>query len=413
MSLQVGVAVRSVEVPPGTPMAGFAARHSPSTGTHDPTTVRALVLDDVALVTVDVCVLHEGTCEAIERAAAVPTVIVTATHTHGGPSVGGGRAGQHSPGVHDAIVRAAVDAVEEASARQRAARMYWASCTGLDVARDRRRPDRRIDPPLTALRFSDASDGAVIATLVSYPCHPVVLDASNTLITSDYVHPLREAVERHSGQPCIFLTGTAGDVNTGHAAIASFDSTPAAARTFAQAERIGNRLADGLAAAAWSEVASDVAIVRTRSVSLGYEPLTREGVDARRREWESLLGRAGPGQAVVLRCWIDWAAGWTPECLSTPWQGRVAAIDLGDAVIVTLPGEPFLWAGEALAAQGRHVLVAGYADGVAGYLPTTEAYAEGGYEVDDACMYYSMPGPFRRGSLESVVEVALQLMGAE
>ncbi len=55
-------------------------------------------------------------------------------------------------------------------------------------------------------------------------------------------------------------------------------------------------------------------------------------------------------------------------------------------------------------------MVAGYSDGVAGYLPTADAYPEGGYEVDDACMYYAMPAPFRRGSLEAVTAAARRLL---
>ena len=87
----------------------------------------------------------------------------------------------------------------------------------------------------------------------------------------------------------------------------------------------------------------------------------------------------------------------------------VAALDLGGAALATLPGEPFLWASDELASVRPHLMVAGYSDGVAGYLPTADAYPEGGYEVDDACMYYAMPAPFRRGSLEAVTAAARRL----
>ena len=57
-----GAATVTVDVPVGTPMTGYAARLSPSTGVHDPLTVRALVIDDVGIVVVDCCALRTSTC---------------------------------------------------------------------------------------------------------------------------------------------------------------------------------------------------------------------------------------------------------------------------------------------------------------------------------------------------------------
>ncbi|QIK72595.1 alkaline ceramidase [Propioniciclava coleopterorum] len=416
--IDVGAAVREVDVPAGTPMGGFAGRRSPSTGVHDPTTVRALVLGGVGVVAVDACVLHEDTCAAIEAAAtgadrpdSVDAAVVSALHTHSGPSIGCGRAGGHAAAVHDAVVAAAIEALDAARASARPATAAWASVRGTGVAKDRRHPERAIDPPLTALRFADA-DGAVIATLASYPCHPVVLDGTNTLITADYAHPLRAGVEDDSGAPCVFLTGAAGDVNTGHAATASFSSQQASGRTFERAAELGGRLASGLASASWEPLAVDTARFASTPIELGYEDLDPEQVAARRAGWEAEREAADPGQRAVLDIWIAWAGAWRPEDQAEPWRGRVGVIDLGAAAIVTLPGEPFLRVAEDLEAVRPRVMVAGYTDGVAGYLPTADAYPEGGYEVEDACMYYAMPGPFRRGSAELLTRAGRGLLGA-
>ena len=412
MSLTAGAAVRTVEVPAGTPLAGFAARLSPSTGVHDPTSVRALVLGEVAIVAVDVCALHERTCAAIEAASGLSTVVVTATHTHSGPSVGCGRVGPHAPEVHDAIVDAALAALREAAKRRRPVTAHWAQVHGLGVAHDRRHLGSAIDPPFVALRFTDAETHDIVATLASYPCHPVVLDATNTLVTADYVHPLRAGVERSTSAPCVFLTGAAGDVNTGHAATSSFGAGKAPQRTFERAEELGGSLAAGLEAAPWAPIEAGAATAVSERLVFDYEPLTQARVDARRAEWEDQLADADPGQRAVLACWIAWAEDWRPEWLAERWAGRVTRIDLGGATVVALPGEPFLWAADTLMGVRPHVMVVGYADGVAGYLPTSDAYPEGGYEVEDACMYYAMPAPFARGSLEHAVKVARSLLEA-
>ncbi len=410
MSVRVGAAVAEVPVPAGTPLGGFAGRLSASTGVHDPTTVRALVIDGVGVVSVDVCVLHEDTCAAIREASGLADVVVSAVHTHSGPAIGHGRAGGHDEAVHAAVVAAASRALASASAGAREAEVAWASVRGTGVAKDRRHPERAIDPPLTALRFTGA-EGEVIATLVSYPCHPVVLDATNTLVSADYVHPLRVGVEEATGAPCLFLTGAAGDVNTGHAAAASFSSAAASGRTFARAAELGGRLASALASASWEDLETATARFAAVEVALDYAPVDAASLGARAEEWLAARTSADDGYRAVLDIWIDWARHRRPADQASPWAGRVGLLDVGGAALVTVPGEPFLAIAESIAAARPRVMVAAYSDGVPGYLPTREAYPEGGYEVEDACMYYAMPGPFARGSAESLTAAALRLLG--
>lgn len=61
---------------------------------------------------------------------------------------------------------------------------------------------------------------------------------------------------------------------------------------------------------------------------------------------------------------------------------ELSCLDLGSAVVVHLPGEPFVF--YQLQTQklrpGCFVCVAGYGDGGPGYIPTDRAFTEGGYE---------------------------------
>ena len=55
------------------------------------------------------------------------------------------------------------------------------------------------------------------------------------------------------------------------------------------------------------------------------------------------------------------------------------------------------------------LFVAGYANAAFGYIPTREAYAEGGYEVDAAHFFYNSFRPLP-GGLEMIAQRAAELV---
>jgi hypothetical protein len=58
----------------------------------------------------------------------------------------------------------------------------------------------------------------------------------------------------------------------------------------------------------------------------------------------------------------------------------------------------------------RHTVFAGYTNGSIGYLPTPEAYEEGGYEVDTSYIYYRLPAPLAPACAGMVIEEMLALI---
>ena len=81
-------------------------------------------------------------------------------------------------------------------------------------------------------------------------------------------------------------------------------------------------------------------------------------------------------------------------------MGRV-----GDVAVVGLGGEVFNEIGKAIktASPFPHTLIITHCNGTAGYLPTKEAYPEGGYEVETS--------PFAPEAAEKVVKEAVRLLG--
>jgi neutral ceramidase len=413
--VKAGVAVRDVTPPAGAAMSGFAARTARATGVHDPLLVHALVVEDTALVTVDVVGLHEDECAAIRTGCTLPAdgVVVHATHTHGGPvSMRGRLGGPVDEAWLEALVAACVEAVDAAHAAREPVEVRAGYGADPGVARNRRRPGGPVDAALPVLHLR-RPDGSLLAGVVSYACHPVVLGADNTLLTADYPGVARRVLAERLGGPVLFVTGCAGDANTGHSAAASISTAAAAGRTFAAAERVGTRVAQ---AALTAEPRPGPGPVRaaTRQVALDLDLPTTAEIAAGVTAWEAEAATAEPARAALLREWAAW--GRAQPTGPPTWTGPVSVLRWGPALLVALPGEPFAAAAHEVrrhAPPGTTVLVAGYSGGCPGYLPPADEHAHGGYEVDDAHRYYGMPGPFARGAAERLLDAARPLLHAD
>ena len=105
------------------------------------------------------------------------------------------------------------------------------------------------------------------------------------------------------------------------------------------------------------------------------------------RELDEAVARdAGPAERYGIEYHRKWAhvilddvrGGELPSSVEAP----MSAIRIGEGAIVTAPGELFTELGWAIKTRSPALptLVAGYTNGAVGYLPTPEAYVEGGYE---------------------------------
>jgi hypothetical protein len=420
--VRAGAATVDVTPPPGTTMSGYAARLGPATGVHDPITVRAVCVDDTALVAVDVVGLHEDFCAAVARRCPLPDhgVRVHATHTHSGPaSVPGRLGGGVDPGWLVKLEDACVTAIEDAARRQVPAQVLAGYAAEDTVARNRRRPNGPVDHTLPLVRLV-ADDGSLVAVVMSYACHPVVLGADNTLLSADYPGVVRRLVEAdHPGSVAVFLTGCAGDANTGHAPSTSITQQSSTSRTFAAAEQVGARIAAAVRDARLVAYAGRVRAARTTvDLRLGDDPGIADVGEWRRRAADPATD---PGLTALLRCWLDWSER-VADSAERGWSAPVGILDWAGVRIVTLPGEPFAQIGldiRAAVAQSSRAeagdeaptvtMVVGYTDGCPGYLPTASEYAFGGYEVEEAHRYYGMRGPFASDSADRLIEAATAL----
>jgi hypothetical protein len=120
------------------------------------------------------------------------------------------------------------------------------------------------------------------------------------------------------------------------------------------------------------------------------EPI-REAVGTWREAMKEIVSAGGGGGKVV------------------PFE--IQAIRMGDqTTIVAVSGEMFSRFTQMLRERtSEDLFVVGYANAAFGYIPTSPAYDEGGYEVETAHFFYNSFRP-ARGGLEMLVERAVELI---
>lgn len=250
--LEAGAAARKITPKLDRPvyLAGFG-NNRPATGVHDDLWARCLALrtahEPVVICAVDLIGLFHDDVQLVRAAAPGAKVIVTATHVHQGPDT----MGQWGPkqtvsGLDETynafVVSETAAAAREAVSRLTPVRMFPAAVAPPDVATyyDDTRPPVVHDPEILSLVFRDRR-GRAVGTLVNWNNHPEALGSRNTLITSDYVHYTREALEGAGFGTVVFVNGALGGMQSplGAKILDPVTGQPAPKDSFRLAEIVG------------------------------------------------------------------------------------------------------------------------------------------------------------------------------
>jgi hypothetical protein len=403
--LRVGAASNPLQVPARVPLAGYGSfrrrpwlpdllgRHPaafwfrPSVGTRDAVMARALVIETgntrllwatVDLVAVDDQFVPDLAARLRSRGAEFSAVIVSASHTHSGPGafvdstlLGLMVLDRYVPAVRAGILDGLADTVAHADRRRGPARIGAITVPAPQVAVSRL--GLPLDPEIGILKFV-RPDGAPVAVLWNYAIHPTMLGPRNLRLSGDVTGVASAVIEHAIGAPALFVNGAVGDVSP---------------------RRHGDQAIDGVGSRLAQAVLAALRGLDTRRA--GTVALARERVDLPRPflSARNCLGQWVPAQASIP------LAGLFPRAV------ELLAIDLGDAVAVTVPGELQTALGLRIKAaghgRGRTVVVAGLSNGYIGYLLDSTAYERIGYT---ACN--SLYGP--QGG-EHLATAAARLMG--
>ena len=273
------------------------------------------------------------------------------------------------------------------------------------------RPIGEADHRVNVVRFN--REGGEPIVLVNYGNHPDVIGGCK--LSADWPGALRREVERIiCGTKCIFFNGALGDVNH----INIFPKIKGEERMgesafghgYAYSQYMGRAIACTVAQAydftRYREVDSVSFIQKMISVPTNM-PTPKEATEARRLLEIYRQGglTALPGDEMEqntlyyeAKRMLDYENG--PEFMDV----QISAVAIGPVVLVGAPGESFVDTGVALKeSKGWDlVLPTSITNGYYAYLPTKEAFDEGGFEARTS--------EFKRGVAEIILEESQKML---
>jgi hypothetical protein len=221
-------------------LAGFDNKRA-ANGIHDDIWARAIVWDDsasvVGLVVLDAIGFFNDDVITVRKMieARIPEmdhVIIASTHCHEVPDLMGLWGGSQfktgvNPEYRKMVQQKAADAVCSAYEKRKSASLEYALIDSVkkDLVDDGRMP-RVFDDGIRMLKVKDDASGQMMGLLVNYGNHPETTGSKNLLITADFVHYLRDGIERGifyedkkirdgAGGTVIFINGAVGGIMSG------------------------------------------------------------------------------------------------------------------------------------------------------------------------------------------------------
>jgi hypothetical protein len=375
-----------VDITPATTqwLLGYGARQS--TGVHDKLYHRIVVMDDgtapFVLISTDIALFapsfYDDFCRRLKQETGIDSQRVwwMATHTHSAPELGPAGLPRvflsnrytHEPDAAYAaqVTQALLDGIKEARAKLTPAAVTVGSSISLANINRRARgadgkiylglnPDGPVDRQLNLIRVEKTdSPGGLIALIVNYAMHGTVLGPGNLEISADWAGAVAGFVEEKIGAPLLVANGAAGNIAPIYGIEPDFKSGHLTQFNVLLGERIlaanrslGPPLADAV-------LSSGEKIIETpRKTGLGWP------------EELAAYSRVSSSGTPMVRI-------------------PVRFLKLGgDAVIWAAPLE--LFCEIALRVRNEspfaHTFYFGYTNGWLGYLPTRQAFSEGGYET--------------------------------
>jgi hypothetical protein len=395
-------------------LAGWAARRKPAEGKAAELFAKALALEDpsgkrVLVVTADLIAIPHEIARAvsgqIQACWNIPKeqLLLNASHTHAGPELRpdkvpffeipeefAAKIGPYAWALPHKIVSTCAAAL--ASLQPVSLAVHRATA---GFARNRRPAGGPVDHDVPILQVARA-DGRPLAILFGYACHNLTLPSSFCEYHGDYAGIAQSELESaFPGATAMFLAGAGADQDP--APRGSLELTQEHGQALASAikqssSEPGSPISGGLSAA-------------FDEISLEFLPLPSS------QELEADAASDDPPRQrkakFLLRALEE------KRLLPTSYPCPVQVLRFGnELLLIALAGEPVAEYALRFKSEfaGPLVWVAGYSNGMVGYLPTQRIQREGGYEAGRAMLWSPLPTMYAETLEERLVEAVRRLV---
>ena len=342
-------------------IAGMSNK-KPANGVHDDVWSRVMVIDDgksrIAMVSLDVIgFMHDDVVDIrkmIPPELNIDYTLIASTHTHENEDMMGiwGK-NEWTTGVNPKSLKyvknQTVSAITEAVKNMRPANLIFAEdLSGEDgkFIKDTRKPIVKATG-IHLMQVVDSENGSTLGTIINWANHPETLWSKNLLISSDFPHCVREALEKGVydgdklmykglGGITVYFSGAIGGLMAPHPSMAMphpFKDTLLAKPTFAKAKLIGDQ----------------IAILSLNALRKSGDTIKKSNISLRAKTLnmplENDMFKVAGGISLIKRG--------LPELFKT--RTEVGGIKIGPAMFLSIPGEiyPEIIYGGVEAPEGR------------------------------------------------------------
>lgn len=361
---QAGAGRRVITPNPLLPVSGGLGPTAEAREKQGELTARAVVYQEgettIAVVGLDLLGFPSVLCDRVRLRVPrikAQNILIGSTHTHSAPDCyafpdgNGGHTGNLD--YMDLVCQKAAEAINEALDQLRPARLKVATGEARGkIAYNYYAPDL-YDRRMSVLQAVDP-DGKTIATLVNYAIHPEVLGPKVGILSPDLIGPLCDRIETQAGGLAIFMNGAQGGMITADNRDLNRPRDQQTAywhdnRTWDECLRIGNTMADEALRIVREAAAQERPTVFCGSIDVSF-PVDNEVL------WNVILGSP-------LKY---------PRNADHTVTARINVVNLGNAQILTIPGEALPNIGFYLKRKmnGQHNLLFGLTNDAFGYILT-------------------------------------------
>lgn len=404
-------------------LAGYPFVERLSTGIHDPLHSAALYLSDgissIIFIANDVIFVGKESAARVRRGVSKSTgvpeknIMVTATHTHSGPSTVTFTAGSQDPllpkinmdyihYMEEGMIATACNAFHKAQPAELG--ITFSDATGIGT--NRHDPAGASDLEVPVLLVRNSLDKNLICCMLICSMHPTVLHEDSTLYSGDFPGMAKLILQNEFlGKDCTVLyhIGAAGNQSPRHVTKEN---------TFPEALRIGNILAQAII-----KVIDDIQYSENISID-SYQHFIElpkrvfPPIAEAKKQLESstqrleLLRKSGSNRQQIRTAEVNWfgslesmhlaelsQANALDEVYKTCLPAEIQVFRIGFFYFIGWPGEIFVEYALALKEKYKNSFVITLANGeLQGYIVTREAVEQGGYESSNAIFDYTSGG---------------------